>query len=142
MERGLIVAEARAWIGTPYTHQASLRGVGCDCLGLVRGVWRALIGPEPEPLPAYTPDWADVTGVVPLHRALHRWFTPVPWPQPGDLVGFAMRPGGGVKHLALVSGPGTLVHAYWGRAVVESRFGGWWRSRLAYAGAFPGVADG
>ena len=28
------------WIGTPYRHQASLKGVGCDCLGLVRGVWR------------------------------------------------------------------------------------------------------
>ena len=39
--RDAIVAEARAWIGTPYRHQASLKGVGCDCLGLVRGVWRA-----------------------------------------------------------------------------------------------------
>ena len=34
------------WIGTPYRHQASLRGVGCDCLGLVRGVWRELYGPR------------------------------------------------------------------------------------------------
>ena len=40
-DRTDIVAEARAWIGTPYRHQASLKGVGCDCLGLVRGVWRA-----------------------------------------------------------------------------------------------------
>ena len=38
-----------SWIGTPYRHQASLKGVGCDCLGLVRGVWRAVIGAEPEP---------------------------------------------------------------------------------------------
>ncbi len=37
-----------AWIGTPYRHQASLKGVGCDCLGLVRGVWRGVVGPEPE----------------------------------------------------------------------------------------------
>ena len=35
-----IVAAARSWIGTPYRHQASLKGVGCDCLGLVRGVGR------------------------------------------------------------------------------------------------------
>ena len=54
--RTRIVAEARAWIGTPYRHQASLQGVGCDCLGLVRGVWRALNGAEPEPTPAYAPD--------------------------------------------------------------------------------------
>ena len=55
-------AEARLWLGTPYRHQAALRGVGCDCLGLVRGVWRALIGPEPEDPPPYTPDWGEVGG--------------------------------------------------------------------------------
>jgi NlpC/P60 family putative phage cell wall peptidase len=43
-----VVAEAMDWIGTPYRHQASRKGVGCDCLGLVRGVWRALYGREPE----------------------------------------------------------------------------------------------
>jgi NlpC/P60 family putative phage cell wall peptidase len=42
--RTRIIAEARAFIGTPYRHQASLQGVGCDCLGLVRGVWRAIHG--------------------------------------------------------------------------------------------------
>ena len=54
-----IVAEATSWLGTPYRHQASLKGVGCDCLGLLRGVWRAFYGNEPETLPAYTPDWAE-----------------------------------------------------------------------------------
>ena len=39
------VASARGWLGTPYHHQASLKGVGCDCLGLLRGVWREVIGP-------------------------------------------------------------------------------------------------
>lgn len=48
VSRAAIVAEARAWLGTPYRHQASLKGVGADCLGLVRGVWRAVVGPEPE----------------------------------------------------------------------------------------------
>ncbi|MGR3492459.1 MAG: peptidase P60, partial [Shimia sp.] len=52
-------AEARRWIGTPYHHRASLRGVGCDCLGLIRGVWRAVVGEEPWELPAYAPDWAE-----------------------------------------------------------------------------------
>ena len=42
--RAAIVAEARGWIGTPYRHQASLKGVGADCIGLVRGVWRAFHG--------------------------------------------------------------------------------------------------
>ena len=47
MKREDIVAAARGWIGTPYRHQASLKGAGCDCLGLVRGVWREMVGPEP-----------------------------------------------------------------------------------------------
>src|SRR5215207_7343246 len=37
--REQIVAAARGWIGTPYHHQASVKGVGCDCLGLIRGLW-------------------------------------------------------------------------------------------------------
>lgn len=57
--RSAIVTEARTWIGTPYQHQASLKGVGCDCLGLVRGVWRELIGEEPERASPYAPGWAE-----------------------------------------------------------------------------------
>src|SRR5688572_27964758 len=70
--RTRIVAEARAFIGTPYRHQASLRGVGCDCLGLVRGVWRALHGGEPEATPAYTRDWAEASGIESLAEAARR----------------------------------------------------------------------
>src|SRR3989338_4143365 len=53
LTRQAIVAAARSWIGTPYRHQASLKGAGCDCLGLVRGVWRELYGDEPEAPPPY-----------------------------------------------------------------------------------------
>lgn len=35
--RAEIVAEARSWIGTPFRHQATLKNVGVDCAGLVRG---------------------------------------------------------------------------------------------------------
>ena len=58
LSRQMIVEAARAWIGTPYLHQGSLQHVGCDCLGLLRGVWRDCVGPEPEIAPPYTPDWA------------------------------------------------------------------------------------
>jgi len=72
-----IVASARQWLGTPYRHQASLRGVGCDCLGLVRGVWRDLVGPEPEPMRPYTPDWAEAGGSETLVQLGERYFDPV-----------------------------------------------------------------
>lgn len=37
-----IVAEARSWVGTPFLHQARLKGVGVDCVGVILGVGRAL----------------------------------------------------------------------------------------------------
>ena len=55
--RAAIVAEARSWLGTPYHHQASRKGAGADCLGLVRGVWRTFLGEEPEAAPVYSADW-------------------------------------------------------------------------------------
>ena len=66
--RAAIVFEARNWIGTPYRHQASLKGIGCDCLGLVRGVWRNCIGAEPEAPPPYAPDWAEARSGLALAR--------------------------------------------------------------------------
>ena len=57
--REAIVTAARGWLGTPYHHQASVKGVGSDCLGLIRGIWRELYGPEPEAMPPYTPDWGQ-----------------------------------------------------------------------------------
>lgn len=40
--RADLIAEARTWLGTPYHHQQALKGVGVDCVGLVRGVCAAL----------------------------------------------------------------------------------------------------
>jgi cell wall-associated NlpC family hydrolase len=36
--RADVAAAARTWIGTPWVHQQTLKGVGCDCAGLIRGV--------------------------------------------------------------------------------------------------------
>ena len=70
IERETIVAGACGWLGTHYHHQASVKGVGCDCLGLVRGLWRELCGPEPEVMPRYTRDWGNATGSETLTAAL------------------------------------------------------------------------
>ncbi|RMD91745.1 MAG: peptidase, partial [Alphaproteobacteria bacterium] len=73
-----VVAEARRWLGTPYVHQASQRGAGCDCLGLLRGIWRALHGSEPEPIPPYTMDWAEPAREERLWHAARRHLLPRP----------------------------------------------------------------
>ncbi len=41
-DRTRVVAAARDWLGTPFHHQARLKAVGVDCIGLVIGVAREL----------------------------------------------------------------------------------------------------
>jgi NlpC/P60 family putative phage cell wall peptidase len=141
--RRAIVAEARTWIGTPYRHQASLKNVGCDCLGLVRGVWRAVCGAEPEPVPAYAPDWAEASRREALAQAGQRHLIEIDPAQfaPGDMLLFRWRSGFVAKHAAIVTAPDLMVHAHDGAAVAEVAIAPWWRRRLAYAFRFPGVTD-
>ncbi len=128
------VVEARSWIGTPYEHQASCKGAGADCLGLLRGVWRALYGAEPEPVGPYTPDWSETDGVERLMQAFERHLQRVETAQPGDVLLFRMRAGSVAKHVALVSRTDPdpkIIHAYSGRGVVESPLTPAWARRIA-----------
>lgn len=140
--RMAVLAEAREWIGTPYMHQASAKQAGCDCLGLVRGVWRAFHGVEPEPMPAYSPDWAERVGAETLYEAARRHMREIEVcaARPGDVLLFRMHSQAPIKHAAILETEERILHAYWGRAVVRSRFGGWWRARCAAAFEFPGVS--
>lgn len=142
MTRGEIVAVARDWIGTPYRHQASVSGVGADCLGLLRGIWRDFFEDEPEPVPPYTPDWAEALKQDTLLEAAQRHLIEIPIgsAQAGDVLLFRMGLGHPAKHCAIVSGPDRIIHAYWGRAVCETRLVPWWRQRIAAAFEFPGLA--
>ena len=138
-----VVAAARGWIGTPYRHQASCRAVGCDCLGLVRGVWREVMGAEPERPPAYTPDWAEATGEERMLAAAARHMVRVEaGAQPGDVLLFRMLERGPAKHAAILVSDrlagGTVVHAYSGHGVCETRLGEAWLRRLAGIFRFPG----
>jgi NlpC/P60 family putative phage cell wall peptidase len=141
LPRAVIVAEARSWIGTRYRHQASVKGVGCDCLGLVRGVWRACVGDEPEAAPAYAPDWAESSGEESLANAALRHLVPVARDQfrEGDVLLFRWREGFVAKHVAIAATATTMIHAHDGASVCEIAIAPWWRRRLAYAFAFPGV---
>ena len=136
-----IVAQARGWIGTPYRHQASLQGVGCDCLGLVRGIWRALYGEEPERVPAYARDWAEAASSEPLADAGFRHLVAVARSDmlPGDVLLFRWRAGLVAKHAAILTYDDRMVHAHDGAAVAEVALAPWWRRRLAYVFSFPGV---
>lgn len=140
--RSTIIAEARDWIGTPYRHQASAKAVGSDCLGLLRGVWRAVYGQEPESAPPYTPDWADRVSAETLYDAARRHLQEISIQSatPGDVLLFRMTATAPMKHCALLDEDARIIHAYWGRAVVRSRFAPWWRARCAAAFSFPDVS--
>lgn len=137
-ERLDVVAAARSWIGTPYLHQASVKGAGCDCLGLLRGVWRELRGDEPEAVPPYSPDWAEATGEETMHAALARHLDAIARARiaPGDIALFRMTRRGPAKHCGIVAercGALTLIHARQNTRVSEEPFGNLWQRKLAYA---------
>ena len=134
-----VVAEARLWVGTPYRHGSSTRGVGCDCLGLVRGIWRMLYGGEPEHIPVYSADWAEVSPGDPLVQAANRYMVAKHKSEmaDGDLVIFRWRDGVAAKHLGIVSAGDRFIHAYEGHRVIESALVPQWRRRIAAVFAFP-----
>ena len=137
--REQILTEARGWIGTPYRHQASLKGVGCDCLGLLRGVWRALHGSEPEAMPAYAPDWAEAGGSETLAEAARRHLSEIAPADAiaGDVLLFRWRPHMPAKHAAILTAADRMIHAYDGAAVCEVHYAPFWRRRAAFAFRFP-----
>jgi NlpC/P60 family putative phage cell wall peptidase len=142
MENEQVLLEARAWIGTPYRHQASVKGAGADCLGLLRGVWRALYGTEPTAIPPYSPEWSEVSGQETLLHAAQTWLAQVSLcdEMSGDVLLFRMRPGCVAKHLGLAASVGaapTFVHAYTGHGVIESPFSEPWQRKVTARFRFP-----
>lgn len=138
--REKVLAEARSWIGTSYRHQGDRKGVGCDCLGLVRGVWEAVYGtPAPRPVP-YSADWAEAGPSDALIDAARRWFREKPAMAeivPGNLLVFRWQPNARSKHLGIASGGQHFIHAYSGNGVIESALVPQWRRRISGVFAFP-----
>ena len=138
IEAAHIIAAARGWIGTPYRHQASVKGAGTDCLGLLRGIWRELYGEEPESVPPYSQDWAETTNQETLHAALHRHLREIPLGEieAGDIALFRMGARAPAKHCGVVGekdGRLTLIHARANKRVSEEPFSLFWRRKLAFA---------
>lgn len=142
MGNDLVVSLARSWIGTPYLHQASERGAGTDCLGLLRGIWRDMIGAEPVTVPPYSSDWSEVSGQETLHSEARNWLVAVsPGAQAtGDVLLFRMRHGAVAKHLGIAGDMGaapTFIHAYTGHGVIESPLSAPWARRIVGRFRFP-----
>ena len=132
-----ILAEGEDWIGTPYCHQASRKGAGCDCLGLLRGIWRHLYGSEPEAMPAYTGDWGETGGGEPLLEAAFRHLLPAEAIAPGNVVLFRWEPHLPAKHIAVMIDEASFIHACEHAGVTRARLGAHWRRKMAGIFRFP-----
>ena len=65
-ERRAVVAEARAWLRTPYHHMGRVKGAGVDCATLLAEVYARAGVIAPVAIPFYPPDWH-------LHRDAERY---------------------------------------------------------------------
>ncbi len=132
-----IVVQARTWLGTPFHHQARLKRVGCDCLGLIIGVVDELDLKDKygQPLASYDeityskePDGAYLTQKI---AALLDEVS-IENAQAGDLALFNMA--GNPQHLAILTDYENalgMIHCYaQARRVVEHRLDDDWKNRL------------
>ena len=139
--RTAVINEARQWLGTPYHHQASLKGVGCDCIGLIKGVGDAF-GLMNIPDNAWTniKRYSRRPNPVMMGNHLETYMDRISSPLIGDIAWIEWRQDLPM-HLALVAeknGVMTFIHAYSlvGKAVevcVDDEWLGmvnsWWRYR-------------
>lgn len=145
--RAAIVATARTWLGTPWAHQARLRGIGVDCIGLVGEVGCAAGALAPELWREVSERWSGYSrrpsgGALRETCAKHLVEVEVWDAQPGDVL--LMHFGAEPQHLAIVSaadrGSLSIIHAYMrARRVVEHRVDATWAARIVAAYALPGV---
>jgi NlpC/P60 family putative phage cell wall peptidase len=146
--RQAIVAEARSWMGTPWRHQAALKGVGTDCVGFIAGVGLACGVADAEAFkndPVFKGYGRDPDPVL-LEQGCQRYLEPIRFEdiKPADVLRLAVA--GDPRHFAFVStvDPVYIIHAYSMQnpalsRVVEHGLGPVWRARVDQAYRFRGV---
>lgn len=133
-----VVEAARAFLGTPYRHQASTIGAGCDCLGLLRGVWRQLYGDEPMAMPAYRADMRDPLNAAALRLAAERFLLAETGAlEAGQVVLFRLNGAAEPKHCGILVSPERFIHAQERLGVIEANLTEGWRARISGRFRFP-----
>lgn len=135
--RDEILAEARAWLGTPFRHQGRCQGVGVDCIGLIVGVARRF-GLSDHNRTDYPrqPDGRSLEAALEAHL---RRLGPGEM-RPADVL--LMRIRRLPQHVGILAERGTIIHAHSAAGrVVEMRLNERWWERVLAAYRFPGVGE-
>jgi NlpC/P60 family putative phage cell wall peptidase len=141
MKRIEIITEARTWLEIKWQHQACLKNVACDCVGLVRGVGAAfglVVG-----LDDLNYSQRPCHKAEKLYGKMEKYLTEIPIAEakPGDvlLFGWGDWP---AYHCGIVSYNGFVIHTWLDVGkVVESRLDDSWQENIRYAFQYPGVED-
>lgn len=128
----LVVAEARSWVGTSFCWGASVKGVACDCKGLVIGVARELGRPEGVAAKATFSGYGANPKEKMLRDGLASLYDRVDEMQPGDVLLLKVGAPAAALHLAIYAGEGRMIHTYsrGPKQVVEVPMGRFWGSAL------------
>ncbi len=121
----------RSWQGTPFHHGAALKGVGCDCYGLIVGAAAAMMGVCPPALPLYPENPVTLTQqqqqAVRDHFLSLATIIPREDTRDGDVLVFSLRDN--PVHFAWRLSPETFLHADRRQGVVETRYTPAWQRR-------------
>lgn len=139
-----IVQLAGEWIGTPYRHQGYQKHIGCDCLGLIRGIWHELYGIKPDDPQPYAMDWAEASKEERMLNAARAYCGPeiaLENMEAGCLILFRWRQSASIKHAGILSAPYQFIHAFERIGVTQSALVPSWRRRIAAVFKFPNISQ-
>ena len=145
MTRNEIIAEAREWEGTRWEHQKAMKGVACDCIGLIRGVYKELTGLEMPDVIDYPQTAFFYCRDERLYPELQKYLPEitVAEAQPGDILTFGMRTHFPDHHLGILLDGGLFIHACGDAGIqktIITSFDALWQARARHAFTFPGVS--
>ena len=143
MKRAAIIKEASEWLGTRWQHQASLKGIACDCVGLIRGVYRELSGIDTVIAADYPAAWHLFRQEEKLYTEAKKHMTEIDLKEvkPGDVLvfGFYNHP---ASHVGILTAADSFIHSYQDIGqVIETKLDASWKKRLRFAFSFHGVED-
>lgn len=112
-------------------------GAGCDCLGLLRGVWRALYGSEPMAVPPYRADLRDPLNAGALRAAAERLLLAEAGALAAGQVLLFRLAGHEPKHCGILVSASRFIHAQERLGVVEANLSEAWARRVSARFRFP-----